>query len=214
MGHTHARSSVTRGKLGKCRCESQWGLRGFAAGQTGRVKAAGQSAQVWILDFEGKSYSPPSVGGWKTNVCFWVQRELEHEPHRLNGLSAVMWHLCTGDAMEDYLSLFKCQTSGRDTLFVSFGFLRTETSTSCKQTQKVSSALHPDDHRPRRPGARPYLRFRHHRLRGRAVGPPLDHHRHLPCRPGAGASPHHGRALSLVSCWPTVPDGQRKEAEI
>ena len=44
----------------------------------------------------------------------------------------------------------------------------------------------------------PYLRLWHHRLRRRAVGPPLDHHRHLPRRPGARPRPHHGGALSLV----------------
>ncbi len=78
----------------------------------------------------------------------------------------------------------------------------------------VSSNLHegratlsPDDHRSRRPGARPDLRFRHHRLRGRAVGSALDHHRHLARGSGAGPRPHHGRPLSLVPagrqpCWP------------
>ena len=40
--------------------------------------------------------------------------------------------------------------------------------------------LHAHDHRPRRPGARPDLRQRHDRLRRRAVGPALDHHRHQP----------------------------------
>ena len=59
-------------------------------------------------------------------------------------------------------------------------------------------ALHPDDHRPRRPRARPDLRLRHHRLRRRAMGPPLDHHRHLARGAGAGPRPHHGRALSVL----------------
>ncbi len=36
----------------------------------------------------------------------------------------------------------------------------------------------------------------------RAMGPPLDHDRHLACRAGAGPRPHHGRALSLIICWP------------
>ena len=44
----------------------------------------------------------------------------------------------------------------------------------------------------------PDLRLRHHGLCRRAVGPALDHHRHLPRRPGVGAGARHGRALSLV----------------
>ena len=39
-------------------------------------------------------------------------------------------------------------------------------------------ALHPDDHRPRRPRPRPDLRLWHDGLRRRAVGPALDHDRH------------------------------------
>ena len=38
--------------------------------------------------------------------------------------------------------------------------------------------MHTDDHRPRRLGARPYVRQRHHRVCRRAVGAALDHHRH------------------------------------
>ena len=47
-------------------------------------------------------------------------------------------------------------------------------------------------------GPRPYLRLRHHRLRRRAVGAPLDHHRHLPGCPGLGPRPHHGRPIPLL----------------
>ena len=59
----------------------------------------------------------------------------------------------------------------------------------------------------------PDLRFRHHRLRRRAMGPPLDHDRHLARRAGAGPCPHHGRALSVTTCWPT-PATASKEAEV
>ena len=51
---------------------------------------------------------------------------------------------------------------------------------------------------PRRSRPRPHLRLRHHRLRRRTVGTPLDHHRHLPSRARAGARPHHGRSLSFL----------------
>ena len=58
--------------------------------------------------------------------------------------------------------------------------------------------VHSHEHRPRGPRARPHLRRRHHRLRRRTVGPPLDHHRHVPRRAGARPRPHHGRPLPLV----------------
>ena len=59
----------------------------------------------------------------------------------------------------------------------------------------------------------PHLRLRHHRLRCRAVGPPLDHHRHLPCIAGACPRPHHGRALSLLPAF-RQPRRQLKKAEV
>ena len=43
---------------------------------------------------------------------------------------------------------------------------------------KVVRTLHSDDHRSRRSRARSDLRFGHHRLCRRAMGPSLDHHRH------------------------------------
>ena len=45
--------------------------------------------------------------------------------------------------------------------------------------------MHPDDHRPRRPRPRSDLRVGHDGLRRRAVGPALDHDRHLARRAGA-----------------------------
>jgi hypothetical protein len=70
------------------------------------------------------------------------------------------------------------------------------------------AAMHSNDHRPRRPGPRPHLRLRHHRLCRRTVGPPLDHPRHLPRRPGPGPRPHHGRPLPLLPArrQPRRPD--------
>ena len=68
----------------------------------------------------------------------------------------------------------------------------------CNRRRLRDSTLHPDDHRPRRPGAGPDVRLRHHGLRGRAVGAALDHHRHQPRGPGPGPRPRHGRPLSLL----------------
>ena len=63
---------------------------------------------------------------------------------------------------------------------------------------KGRGALHPHDHRPRRPRARPDLRLRHHGLCRRTMGPALDHHRHVARRAGARPRAHHGRTLSLL----------------
>ena len=40
--------------------------------------------------------------------------------------------------------------------------------------------------------------LRHRSLRGRTMGPPLDHHRHLSRRIGACPRPHHGCALPVL----------------
>jgi hypothetical protein len=77
-------------------------------------------------------------------------------------------------------------------------------------------ALHPHVHRPRRPRPRPNLRFRHHRHRRRAMGPPLDHDRHLARCTRAGPRPHHGRALSVLPAgrFPRRPDqGSRSQPQ-
>jgi hypothetical protein len=73
--------------------------------------------------------------------------------------------------------------------------------------------LHPDGHRPRRPRARPHLRLRHHRLCRRAMGPPLDHHRHLARGPGLA------RARIMGARYPYYlladsPKASCKEAEV
>ena len=56
-------------------------------------------------------------------------------------------------------------------------------------------SLRPHDHRPGRSRARPDLRLRHHRLRRRAMGPPLDHLRHQPGRARARAPAPDDRQL-------------------
>ena len=78
------------------------------------------------------------------------------------------------------------------------------------------STMSPHDHRPGRPCARSYLRFRYDCLCCRAMGPPLDHDRYLPR--GVWRSPARAswvRALSPTTCWPIQPDGSAsKEAEV
>ena len=59
-------------------------------------------------------------------------------------------------------------------------------------------ALPPDDDGPRRPRPRPDVRQRHDGLRRGAVGPAVDHHRHVPRRAGAGPHPADGRPLPLL----------------
>jgi adenine-specific DNA-methyltransferase len=73
-------------------------------------------------------------------------------------------------------------------------------------------ALPPDDHRSRRPGPRPHLRLRHHRLRRRAVGPPLDHHRHQPRRSALART----RLMAAKYPYYLLADSPRvsKEAEV
>src|ERR1700757_3574418 len=75
------------------------------------------------------------------------------------------------------------------------------------------SALHPDDDRPRRSGARSDLRLRHDRSCRRAMGPALDHGRYLAGRIGARAGADHGRALPYYLLADS-PEGQRKEGEV
>ena len=67
---------------------------------------------------------------------------------------------------------------------------------------------------PRGLGGRPNVRLRHDRLRRRTMGPPLDHHRHIPSSALALA-----RARIMGARYPYYlladsPEGQRKEAEV
>ena len=104
----------------------------------------------------------------------------------------------TGDLhpMTSTLSRQQHNTSGR--IPMSRAASRTTKIYVVQTAPKVVAALHPHDHRPRRPRARSHLRLWHHRLRRRAMGPPLDHDRHLARGAGAGPRAHHGRALPLL----------------
>ena len=68
-------------------------------------------------------------------------------------------------------------------------------STNCYRSRP---AMHLDDHRPRRLSARSHLRFWHDRICFRAVGTPLDHLRHQPRCPSAGAHATDGCQVSLL----------------
>ena len=63
---------------------------------------------------------------------------------------------------------------------------------------KGCRTLHAHDHRSGRPRPRSNLRFRHHRLRRRTVGPALDHHRYIPSSTRTRPRPHHGCALPIL----------------
>ncbi len=54
---------------------------------------------------------------------------------------------------------------------------------------------------------------RHDRLRGRAVGPPLDHHRHRRGRAGARAAATDGREVSRTTCSRTPEGGEGGRAD-
>ena len=79
---------------------------------------------------------------------------------------------------------------------------------------KVSRTLHPHDHRPRRPRARSDLRLRHDRLRRRAVGPALDHHRHVAAsRWRSPARASWARAIPTI-CSPTAAKAAPRKREV
>ena len=69
-------------------------------------------------------------------------------------------------------------------------------------TSRSHPTLHADDHRPRRPGLRPDLRQRHDRLRSGAVGPALDHLRHLARGHHAGQAAADDGRLRLLRTGP------------
>ena len=46
------------------------------------------------------------------------------------------------------------------------------------------------------------------------MGPPLDHHRHIPRRTGACSRPHHGWRVTPTTCLPTVSKGSRRKPRL
>jgi hypothetical protein len=77
-------------------------------------------------------------------------------------------------------------------------WLRIRQAICCRDLREGGPALPPNGDRSRRPRPRPHLWLGHDRIRCRAVGPTLDHDRHLPCGAGARPRPHHGRALPVL----------------
>ena len=73
-----------------------------------------------------------------------------------------------------------------------------QVNTSYRRIVAGHRTLPLDDHRSGRPRPRPHLRQRHDRLRRRAVGAPLDHHRHEPRGADAGEAPAADREVRLL----------------
>ena len=153
----------------------------------------------------GRTFEPPRNGGWKTN-------RTRHGPSDRASRDRMHWSERLGYVrFIDDFPVFDVEQHVGLTLSAR---IQSDPKLYVVQTLRQSRpALHPDDHRPWRPRARPDLRLRHDRLRRRAMGPPLDHHRHLPRRARARSRAHHGRALSLLPPR-RQPRGQRKEAEV
>ena len=84
----------------------------------------------------------------------------------------------------------------------------------CSDEHKDSSTLHADGIGSRRSRAGSHMRFWYHRLRGRAMGSSLDHHRHLPRCLGARPSAHHGGSLPVLPARRQFGRPAHQEAEI
>ena len=74
-------------------------------------------------------------------------------------------------------------------------------------------ALHADVHRPGRPGARSDVRLGHHGLRRRAVGPALDHDRHVAVALALARQRLMGAKFPYYLMADSV-DGRAKEQEV
>ena len=92
------------------------GAKRFRPGQT-QSQSGGESAR-FVLDFEGKSYSPPSVGGWRTSVSGF------NRAARASRLVARGRNVAFRQCNEDY-PFVQMSNIWTDTLFVSFGSEKT-----------------------------------------------------------------------------------------
>ena len=92
------------------------GAKRFRPGQT-QSQSGGESAR-FVLDFEGKSYSPPSVGGWRTSVSGF------NRAARASRLMARGRNVAFRQCNEDY-PFVQMSNIWTDTLFVSFGSEKT-----------------------------------------------------------------------------------------
>ena len=88
------------------------GARRFRPGQT-QSQSGGESAR-FVLEFEGKSYSPPSVGGWRTSIQGFSRAA------RASRLMARGRNVAFRQCNEDY-PFVQMSNIWTDTLFVSFG---------------------------------------------------------------------------------------------
>ena len=148
----------------------------------------GSDSSRFEFVYQGKSFRPGGSRGWSTSQCgmktvekagyLWVQ-------------GATLWW----KSYRDKGRVTPRISEWVDTRSNAFG----DDRVYVVQTNVFRhSTLHPDDHRPRRPRPRPDLRLGHHRLRRRAMGSPLDHHRYVPRCAGPRPRPDHGRPLPLL----------------
>ena len=112
------------------------GAKRFRPGQT-QSQSGGESAR-FVLDFEGKSYSPPSVGGWRTSVSGF------NRAARASRLMPRGRNLAFRQCNDDY-PFVQLSNIWTDTLFVSFG---SEKTFVVQTNPKVIQRLYSHDHRP------------------------------------------------------------------
>ncbi len=163
-----------------------------------------RQAVLRLFDFEGKTYSPsngrtgrPTQSGMarlaKASRLISSRQDIDSYYRRYS----TIFLSCRFNNVLD-----RCQHGG---------LTRADKSMSSRQSPKVVRALHPHDHRSRRPRARPDLRLRHHRLCRRAMGPALDHHRYHPRRAGAGPRAASWRARYPYYSSPTAARAARRK---
>ena len=161
-----------------------WRLHSHRAAQS----ASSGESSVFAVDLEGSSYMPARGRGWSTNHAGF--RRLMRSQRLLPLGRTLRFKSYYYDfPTEDFDKWMERHCNER--------FRRPE-SIRRPNWNQYHPTLHSDDHRPWRPRARPHLRLRHHRLRCRAMGPTMDHHRHFPRCPGPGPRAHHGGPLPVL----------------
>jgi adenine-specific DNA-methyltransferase len=118
----------------------------------------GSESSRFAYSLNGRSFQPSTTRGWSTSQ---VGLDRLRKSHRLIGLKSILNRLREFAAYELLERRSHWNSLGQG--------LR------CANCCGGDPTLPPHDNRPRRPCARPDLRFRHHRHRRRAMGPPLDH---------------------------------------
>ena len=125
-----------------------------------------ESSATSTFEFDGKTFRPR-------------QRRLENDTERAwNGSACADRFEPDGDTASLrtlFLDDFPASPINNIWMDTGIGGFADDKSYVVQTIDEGHRALPPDDHRPRRPRARPDLRQRHHGLCRRAVGPALDH---------------------------------------